>query len=365
MVASAWTLGRFGLARAARGPPRRSCRRGARRTAPRGLIWSNASMRPLATSSQRVMPPKMLNSTAVTFSLERITSTALRDRLGVGAAAGVEEVRRLAARVLDDVQRAHDQAGAVAEDADVAVELDVGEVPLAGHLLLRVLVGHVAQRRVVRMAEQRVVVERDLGVERRDLAVGGDDQRVDLDERRVLGDEGVVELAQQRADRADDVGVDAGVEGEPAAVEVLEAEQRVDVQAGDRVRVALGHLLDVHAALGGEHDQRLLGRAVEDDRRVVLRGDVGGRLHPHLVDGEAADVHADDVRGVLLGLVAVLGDLDAAGLAAAADLHLRLDHARVADLLGGRDGLADRGRGLARGDRDTVASEQLLALVFE
>ena len=32
-------------------------------------------------------------------------------------------------------------------------------------------------------------------------------------------------------------------------MEVLEAEQRVDVQAGDRVRVALGHLLDVHPAL--------------------------------------------------------------------------------------------------------------------
>src|SRR5215217_511688 len=41
-----------------------------------GLILSNASTRPLATSSQRVIPPKMLNRTAVTFSLERITSTA-------------------------------------------------------------------------------------------------------------------------------------------------------------------------------------------------------------------------------------------------------------------------------------------------
>src|SRR3954447_9585580 len=41
-----------------------------------GLIWSNASIRPLATSSQRVMPPKMLKSTALTLALERITSTA-------------------------------------------------------------------------------------------------------------------------------------------------------------------------------------------------------------------------------------------------------------------------------------------------
>ena len=33
-------------------------------------------MRPLATSSQRVMPPKMLNRTALTLSSDRITSTA-------------------------------------------------------------------------------------------------------------------------------------------------------------------------------------------------------------------------------------------------------------------------------------------------
>ena len=48
-----------------------------------------------------------------------------RDRLGVRAAARVEEVRRLAARLRDDVERAHHEPGAVAEDADVAVELDV------------------------------------------------------------------------------------------------------------------------------------------------------------------------------------------------------------------------------------------------
>ena len=69
--------------------------------------------------------------------------------------------------------------------------------------------------------------------------------------------------------------------------------------------------------------------------------------------------------GVLLGLGAVLGELDAAGLAAAADQHLRLDDARVADLLGGRDGLVDGRRGRAVRDRDPVAGEELLSLIFE
>ena len=64
-------------------------------------------------------------------------------------------------------------------------------------------------------------------------------------------------------------------------------------------------------------------------------------------------------------LVLVLGDLDAAGLAAAADLHLRLDDAREADLLRGGDGLVDGRARAAVGHGDAVAGEELLALVLE
>ena len=45
---------------------------------------------------------------------------------------------------------------------------------------------------------------------------------------------------------------------------------------------------------------------------------------------------------MLARLASSCGDLDAAELAAPADLHLRLDRARVADLVGRRDGLIDR-----------------------
>jgi hypothetical protein len=204
-----------------------------------------------------------------------------------------------------------------------------------------------------------------LRVERRDRAVARDDQRVDLDEHRLFFDEGVVELGQQGADRAHDVGVHAGLEGEATGVEVLEAEQRIDVQAGDRVRVGVGDLLDVHPALGGEHHQRALRGAIEDDRRVVLGGDVGRSLDPDLVDRVALDVHPEDVLAVLLGLDAVLRDLDPAGLAAAADLHLRLDDAGITDLVSRSDGLLDGGGGGAAGNRHPVSGEELLALIFE
>ena len=74
---------------------------------------------------------------------------------------------------------------------------------------------------------------------------------------------------------------------------------------------------------------------------------------------------SEDRVGCGLGLVAVLGDLDAAGLAAAADQHLRLDDARVADLLGRLDGGLDVMGDLAARHRDAVAREELLALIFE
>ena len=63
--------------------------------------------------------------------------------------------------------------------------------------------------------------------------------------------------------------------------------------------------------------------------------------------------------------VAVLGDLDPARLAAAADQHLRLDHARVADLVRRLDGVVDGVGDPSVGDRHAVAREELLSLVLE
>jgi hypothetical protein len=54
----------------------------------------------------------------------------------------------------------------------------------------------------------------------------------------------------------------------------LEAFQGVDVQAGERVGRLRRHLLDVDAALGREHEERLLRAAVEGHREVVLLRDL-------------------------------------------------------------------------------------------
>ena len=99
--------------------------------------------------------------------------------LGVGAAADVEEVGRAAADLVDDVERAHGQPGAVGDDADVAVEADVLQALVVGRLLA--LVAHLGGLVLVPLvAEVGVVVEGDLGVEGVHLAGRLEDQRVDL-----------------------------------------------------------------------------------------------------------------------------------------------------------------------------------------
>ena len=160
------------------------------------------------------------------------------------------------------------------------------------------------------------------------------------------------------------VGVELGGRHPGPGGVLGEAVDRVDPDLGDGVGVLLGHRLDLHAALGREHPEVLLGRAVEGEAGVVLLGDVGRELDPDDLDGVALDVHAEDVPGVGAHLVGVVGELDAAGLAAAAHLHLGLHHHRVADALGGGDGVVDGGDGLAGADRDPVAREELLALVL-
>ena len=84
-------------------------------------------------------------------------------------------------------------------------------------------------------------------------------------------------------------------------------------------------LLDVDAALGREHEERLLRAAVEGEGEVVLLRDVGRLLDPELAHDVAADVEAENLPGMFLGLLRPVGELDPARLAAPAGQHLRLD----------------------------------------
>src|SRR5699024_2341194 len=232
---------------------------------------------------------------------------ALGHHLAGGAAADVEDVRGLhavlLARVGDHVEGGHDQARAVADDADLAVELDVVEVQGLGLGLERILGGDVDELGVALLAELRVVVEGDLAVEGDDLAVTGLDQRVDLDEGRVLLAVDVPQLHQHGSDLRTGLGVELRRGDDLLGLGLVDADAGVDGDAGEGLGALDGELLDLHAALDGAHGQVVAVRTVQQQREVVLLGDVRAGGDHDAVHGVALDVHAEDLGGLLLRLL--------------------------------------------------------------
>ena len=138
----------------------------------------------------------------------------------VGAASDVEKVGRLAADVFDRVHGGHGQPGPVDQAADRPVELDVAEPRLLGRHLGRVLLGFIAHRCDIRMAEQGVVVEGHLPIEGHYLARAGDDQRVDLDQVGVELGSSPVEGLDEPDEVARGVALDAEAVGQLIGLEV-------------------------------------------------------------------------------------------------------------------------------------------------
>src|SRR5439155_12848881 len=180
-------------------------------------------------------------------------------------------------------------------------------------------------------------------------ALRREDERVDLDQVGVALDVATPEL-QQDVDRAlTRSRIEVGCVDPLAARGVGEAVDGVDVDPRARVGRLRRDLLDLDAALGGEHAEVQLGPPIEGEAGVELAGDVGRVLDPDAAYDVALDVHAEDVAGVGAHPVPLRGQLDAARLAAHAHLHLGLHHDGVARLLGPSDGLGDRVRHPAGG----------------
>src|SRR5665647_201135 len=231
-----------------------------------------------------------------------------------GTAADVQEVGRpdptvRLAGVRDDVERAHHQPGAVADDPDLALE------------------PHVVQG-VLGLVDPPQLLQ-DL----RDLA------------RNVVGETG----------GCNDLG----------RLRRVDAHPRVHRHLGECLRPLDGELLDVHATLDAGHRQVGPVGAVEQDRDVVLLRDPRTRRHHHPVHGVALDVHAEDLRSPLGRLGRVVRQLDAARLAPATGLDLRLhDHGAAAEALGPGPGLVRRGGDVGVQHRHTVPREHVPSLVL-
>src|SRR5437763_7416341 len=292
-----------------------------------------------------------------------------RHHLGRRAAADVEEVGGLhpavlLARVRHDVQSGHDEPGAVADDADLAVQLDVVEVLGLRLGFQRVLGLLVDQGLVARLTEGGVLVEGDLAVEGDDLALRVADQRVDLDQGGVLGDEGLPQLHDDLGGLVDDLRRELARGEDLDGLRLVHAGDRVDRDLGQRLGTLDGELLDLHAAFGRRHRQEGAVRAVQQEGEVVLLGDVRGLGHQHAARDVALDVQAENGLCLLFGLIRRLGELDAARLAAATGLHLGLDDDLGADLLRGGLGFFGGIGHRARQNRYSVGGEEIPRLVL-
>ncbi|MBS1265330.1 MAG: hypothetical protein MAG471_01173 [Acidimicrobiaceae bacterium] len=103
--------------------------------------------------------------------------------------------------------------------------------------------------RVVLVAEHRVGIERDLGVENVDLAPWREDQRVDLDHVGVAFDVCGVEL-QQDVDRSFNGGIGkSGCSNPASALGLAETVDGIDPDLGDCIGVLLGNRLDLDSTL--------------------------------------------------------------------------------------------------------------------
>ena len=178
---------------------------------------------PFATSSPRVIPPKMLMKIARTFSSVVITSSAFAIWSAFAPPPMSKKLAGEPPTCCDDVARRHREAGAVGDDADVAVETDVLQALLLGEALAVVELGEVAELVPLGVAKGRRVIEGDLGVERVHPAVGREDERVDLDEVGVAFDVAAVERDEHLGDALLGFGVDLGLARralEPASMEM-------------------------------------------------------------------------------------------------------------------------------------------------
>ena len=194
----------------------------------------------------------------------------MRDLLCVRTAADIKKVRGQAASVLDDIHRGHRQSGAVHHAAHAALELDVVQAVLGGLNLERIFLRNIAQFANVGMAEERVVVEGQLGIESEKPAIGGSDEGIDLEERSISIEKRLIETGKKLHGGIDLFGIKSKRESHLARLKGFQAHARIDVLLQNGAGIFRGHLLNLHTTRCRCHEHRLAFRAVDENAEVQL-----------------------------------------------------------------------------------------------
>src|SRR5207248_11208058 len=111
-------------------------------------------------------------------------------------ATDVEEVSGIAAIEFDDVHRSHGQAGAINETGNISVQADVIESVFGRLDLARIFFRDIAHGGHFRMSKQGVVIESKFRIERQDLALCSNYQRINFHDRTIEPNEGAVQSVE-------------------------------------------------------------------------------------------------------------------------------------------------------------------------
>src|SRR5690606_29984958 len=155
----------------------------------------------------------------------------------------------------------------------------------------------VAQLFEVGVAEEGVLVDVALAVESHDPAVFGDHERVDLNQRGVALDSGVIEAFNEGGELLGLVAFELQTGGEHAAHVRFETGGRMDRYADDRLGVAGGDFLDLLTAFDGGHDEGGGFATINDDGEIELARDRGLLFDEHVLDELAfgAGLNGDEI----------------------------------------------------------------------
>ncbi len=214
------------------------------------------------------------------------------------------------------------------------------------------------------MAVQGVVIKAHLRVNRLPLAVFREDERVDLDQRRVFLDIGVIQCRRDLREPVDLGRWQPEREGNFPGLVGVKPEPGIGLPFHDLVRPIAGNFLDIHATFGAGHHQHLPVGAVKHNAKVQLPGYLRALGHQHLVHRVTVDVHAQDCAGRGPRLLRRMRELDATGLSPAPCMHLGLHHHRAAQLGGNRRRVVRGVRHLAGIHWNPIPGQDLSRLIL-
>src|SRR5262249_17602222 len=121
----------------------------------------------------------------------------------------------------------------------------------------------VVQLLQIRMAEQRIVVEADFGVECDNVTRSRHHQRIDLDNGAIQLGKGAVQRRQEAAERGDLTTAQTKTIGQAARQIARHARGRIDSDTYDLVWLLGGNLFDLHAAFNGSDHSHAPGYAID------------------------------------------------------------------------------------------------------